>query len=394
MRSLSTWICIALVSFLLHEQASAQSAGKVYWKGTDQPNGRLAIFSFDVETAVVDTLLSADSLGPNGVAVDTLRNQIYWTDNVELRSRIMRATTDGSNVETIVDMGSCGIGGFTDIELDLVSDQIVWAYVGSCLGTDLMRANLDGSDLDTDLLKQPAIIEEPYYIALDPTLGLVYWDVFSINPKGIGRTPYDGTELESVLDGQAAFGLELDPSSQVIYWSVGKLILRANLSDAGIDTLVVSEAHPTDIALDLRNGEIYWLETGPGLIRRANLDGTEVTTLVEGAYAAERLSLDFGGKVLVAAEPSPAVPLYAIQVHNYPNPFAGSTTLEFTLPEASDVEIDVYDMLGRHVQRLASGLYPPGTSRVLWEAGPGASGLYVARIAWGSQLTSRTLIVQ
>ena len=64
---------------------------------------------------------------------------------------------------------------------------------------------------------------------------------------------------------------------------------------------------------------------------------------------------------------------------NYPNPFNPSTTLAFELPQASHVTLQVYDVLGREIVRLAEGEYEPGRHEVVFDARSVASGLYVAR---------------
>gem|GEM_PF-4150071 len=70
----------------------------------------------------------------------------------------------------------------------------------------------------------------------------------------------------------------------------------------------------------------------------------------------------------------------------YPNPFEQMTTVPFALPETSQVRIEVYDVLGRHVAVLADGRYEAGRHAVSFDAGAIASGLYLirAQIASGS----------
>ncbi len=63
---------------------------------------------------------------------------------------------------------------------------------------------------------------------------------------------------------------------------------------------------------------------------------------------------------------------------NYPNPFTRETTVSFFLPQAGSVAIDVYDVSGRIVARLADGYYNRGLRTVRWApAGEGkAAGVY------------------
>lgn len=80
---------------------------------------------------------------------------------------------------------------------------------------------------------------------------------------------------------------------------------------------------------------------------------------------------------------------------NYPNPFNPSTTLTFTLPEASPVRLVVYDVTGREVARLVDGDLDAGEHRVRWEAGDLASGVYLSRIEAGAHRhTIRMMLVK
>lgn len=62
---------------------------------------------------------------------------------------------------------------------------------------------------------------------------------------------------------------------------------------------------------------------------------------------------------------------------NYPNPFNNSTTITFSLPTYSPVEIAVYDNLGRKIITLINGLQPAGVHQVDWNASGFSSGVYL-----------------
>ena len=78
---------------------------------------------------------------------------------------------------------------------------------------------------------------------------------------------------------------------------------------------------------------------------------------------------------------------------NYPNPFNPSTQIRFALPEASDVQLEVFNMLGQRVAMLASGQYPAGWHTVSLDAGDWSSGVYLYRLRAGSQLSQRQMIL-
>lgn len=72
---------------------------------------------------------------------------------------------------------------------------------------------------------------------------------------------------------------------------------------------------------------------------------------------------------------------------NYPNPFNPSTTINFALPEQSDVIIRIYDVMGRRVATLLDENRPAGYHNIVWNAGSVASGIYFYRIQ-ASEFTS------
>ena len=61
---------------------------------------------------------------------------------------------------------------------------------------------------------------------------------------------------------------------------------------------------------------------------------------------------------------------------NYPNPFNPTTEIRFDLPEAADVRLVVYDVMGREVARLAEGNYAAGRHRATFNASGLPSGVY------------------
>ena len=88
-----------------------------------------------------------------------------------------------------------------------------------------------------------------------------------------------------------------------------------------------------------------------------------------------------------------AVPAAFAPEANSPNPFNPETTIQFALPEASHVRIEVFDLLGRGVVRLVDGEVKAGHHTVVFEAGRLASGLYIYRMVSGSFEQHRTMLL-
>ena len=78
---------------------------------------------------------------------------------------------------------------------------------------------------------------------------------------------------------------------------------------------------------------------------------------------------------------------------NYPNPFNSSTIIEYNLPTASEVTIDIYDILGRRVETLVQGEQAAGSHQALWNASDAASGIYFYKIQSGDRINTRKMIL-
>lgn len=68
---------------------------------------------------------------------------------------------------------------------------------------------------------------------------------------------------------------------------------------------------------------------------------------------------------------------------NYPNPFNPVTNIEYSIPEASFVQLNVYDVLGNEVASLVNEEQSAGTYRTDFLGSSLASGLYIARLKAG-----------
>lgn len=85
--------------------------------------------------------------------------------------------------------------------------------------------------------------------------------------------------------------------------------------------------------------------------------------------------------------PRPAVELLPA----VPNPFPGTTDLRFSLDAPADVQLDVFDAVGRRVA-TASGAYGIGEHRVALDGAGLAPGAYVVRLAAGAVVQSRVIV--
>ena len=79
--------------------------------------------------------------------------------------------------------------------------------------------------------------------------------------------------------------------------------------------------------------------------------------------------------------------------HNFPNPFNPSTRIRYFLPSATKVELALYDILGREVERLVNSKQPAGIHEVQFDGSALASGIYIYSISTGSWTYSKKMLL-
>jgi DNA-binding beta-propeller fold protein YncE len=234
---------------------------------------------------------------PDGVAVDAAAGHIYWTNMGVPKANdgsIERADLDGRNRMTIVPQG----GTFTpkQIQLEKKSRMLYWS---DREGMRVMRANLDGSNIETlvdasqgDPRPGPDATKWCVGVAVDIDGGNVYWTQKGPDNAGKGRLCRAGIEVPG---GQTA----------------------SNRTD--IEVLYDALPEPIDLDLDLNNRVMYWTDRGDpprgNTVNRAPMDSDAtgrpapeivLTHLMEGIGIALDLKgdrmfvTDFGGNVLAA----------------------------------------------------------------------------------------------
>src|SRR5690606_35868026 len=121
----------------------------------------------------------------------------------------------------------------------------------------------------------------------------------------------------------------------------------------------------------------------------------DATGFATGSYSAELYVSGSGGALTVplslvvlsgVATEGSDLPTEVWLGDNYPNPFNPSHTIEYGLPHAAHVTLDVFDVSGRTSATLIDAPRAAGTHTISWQGYnahgvPVPSGLYFYRIA-------------
>ncbi|NOX66925.1 MAG: T9SS type A sorting domain-containing protein [Chlorobi bacterium] len=127
----------------------------------------------------------------------------------------------------------------------------------------------------------------------------------------------------------------------------------------------------------------------------------------EGSIYFDNLRLIYPDAVVSVEEPT-IQPEQFILYQNYPNPFNPSTTIEYTIPFverdlsrsnmselkfALQVQLKVYDILGREVATLVNEQQQPGTYEVKFDASSMPSGIYIYKLSAGQFMSAKKMLL-
>ena len=97
--------------------------------------------------------------------------------------------------------------------------------------------------------------------------------------------------------------------------------------------------------------------------------------------------------VTVEAGTASVLPTQYALMQNYPNPFNPSTQITFSLPEASDVSLVVFDALGRQVATIANASLGAGLHTMIFDASNLSAGLYFYQLKAGDYSAVRKMML-
>jgi hypothetical protein len=78
---------------------------------------------------------------------------------------------------------------------------------------------------------------------------------------------------------------------------------------------------------------------------------------------------------------------------NYPNPFNATTNISFTLDEASNVSVEVFNILGEKVTTLVDGNLEAGEHTLNWDAAKYTSGVYMYKLSANGVSETRRMVL-
>jgi hypothetical protein len=194
--------------------------------------------------------------------------------------------------------------------------------------------------------------------------------------------------------------------------------LRSGLDPARCELRIQGELNVqsgTSYQYNPKKREWDWLRPGPVLFEALVPGEKWYGVIAESQIDPERVILNDAAYGLHESALQPPVPqpdqltsvLEAIATRttafqllpNYPNPFNPETTIRYALPEASQVRVVVYNVLGQEVRALVDGSQEAGVHAVVWDGRDDggqevSSGVYLYRLTMeGKYAASRRMLL-
>lgn len=326
------------------------------------------------------------------LAIDTVANpkQIYFSQSGTTAETIgiFKANIDGSEMVHL----QYGLGGVTDIELDIVNRKMYWSLAS--FGYDMIAsANMDLTYAMIDTLHYSTTGGIDFDgIGLDLNNDMIYWTVS--NNGGLDKimrmTKY-GTNKQLILSNSDIYlgaPRDIDVVSDTLYWTDSGLfahwIMQSNLDGSNIDT-VLTDVSSYSFWINDETREIFW--TQQMNLYSAHLDSTNKILLFGNNFGqGYSIAVCYDSSLIASVKHEEHLPSLISLEQNYPNPFNPSTVISYQLPVAGEVTLKVYDLLGREVATLVDEYKPAGRYEVEF------NGLYLSSGVYFYQLISNGFI--
>jgi DNA-binding beta-propeller fold protein YncE len=272
----------------------------------DLAGGR--VLSANTDGTDLKTIVEEGRKLPDGLVVDIAAGHLYWTNMGNPKANdgsILRSDLDGLNMTTIVPPG----GTFTpkQLQIEKTTGKLYWC---DREGMRVMRANLDGSNLETlvdtsqgDPRPGPDATKWCVGIAVDVEGGKLCWTQKGDTKAGKGRlfranmdippgqTASTRRDIELLYDSlPEPIDLDIDPGTRTLYWTDRGDPPRGNtVSRAPLDAPAGKRPAPEilfshlmegiGLALDPKGGRMFITDFA-GSVYSANLDGSNQRTLL------------------------------------------------------------------------------------------------------------------
>lgn len=413
----------------------------------DRTNGTIVFYKVDHSTREISFI---SSFSDGGMTGDNYGFCLYHSINIQKYYAIASSNSTQMKQWELVDNGDGTIGGTlrrtwdngsSDITEGLVSDDELGFLYASNEGEGIYKYNADPDDPNPagDLIAPtgengltPDVEGITIYYAsegngylLASSQGSNDFKVYdrqapnnyvkTVEVTGVGST--DGIDVANVSLGFAfPLGLflvhdgtgspyairgcrweDLELTIDTTYWDPTPVELNSldvNILDGKAELIWKTSSETNNLGFEIQRSE-----TENNFIKIGFVQGFGTTTenhsyrFVDGSehfgkifYRLKQIDLDgsvtYSG-IVNADFPSPD---NFVLEQNYPNPFNPGTTIRYSIPRTTNIDIKVYNNIGQEVRSLFSGIVSAGSHKVNFDGSDLSSGIYFLKMHFAQQV--------
>jgi DNA-binding beta-propeller fold protein YncE len=376
-----TTLFIVFIFIQLHGQT-------VIWLESDFGSPRLV--KTDAGGVELESLKLAPGSLPQAMAVDERKSTYYTAGLSFLNGTISYADPDLSNLNTVIEAQSALRG----IALDTLNNQIYWTSTNLVNGPNIMRSSMNGESPEVLLDFGKGSSNTPRAICLDPENKKMYWTNFGQGKIQRSDMAQNAIPEDIVTGLNGPSGLAIDSESGKIFWTElnGYQIKSADLNGENVAVILSEVPYPNYIAVNATLGRIAWTELGTGKVKSANLDGTKIFDYNVHTAAPSGIVIEDSPVSALEAAGLNHSPIKFSLTQNYPNPFNPETTIKYSIPEANEVTLQIYNINGQLVNTIVNKYQEKGEYAVTWKPVSVSSGIYFFRLNSGKYSEVKKLI--
>jgi hypothetical protein len=199
-----------------------------------------------------------------------------------------------------------------------------------------------------------------------------------ITNNGFDDYSYGGSDLPLGIKNQvhSFYGYLRKSNSNI------KAVIRGGWFGSGGDSMIVNIGNDTNYKSKLIRTSIYWESCVRGwIIFNKDSLSAGIQSGIYGTY--------YTGCPMNIENNSTVVNYSLYQ--NYPNPFNAKSNIKYQISKISDVQIKIFDILGREIATLVNEKLQPGSYEVTFDGSNLASGVYFYKLSAGNFTETKKL---
>ena len=191
-------------------------------------------------------------------------------------------------------------------------------------------------------------------------------------------------------------GIQFDLSADMSSLLFGSPLLNELQEGVMINSHTLEDGSTRVLAVNMNGGLLSF-----------SADGFITVPVTINAGRGERVKVDISGVQLIGQDgqniPVHAkgdgsvalelIPMQYVLYQNFPNPFNPATTISYQLSKVSNVQLEIYNVLGQKIATIVHEKQPAGYYKYSWNAAQFANGVYFYRIQAGKFVQVRKMIL-